>query len=83
MLWNWYLGGSGISTGNSFTVLHAVFFSLLMLVILRRVGRAIAPAVAAMYRGDSAERPRREQNSFVKEWETSAHIRSGSEKRGA
>ena len=39
----------------------------MMLASLSKVGNAIAPAVAAIYRGDSAERPSREQNSLVNE----------------
>ena len=35
------------------------------------VGRAIAPAVVAMYNGESAERPNSEQNSRVNDRETS------------
>lgn len=48
-------------------------FSFTIEASFRSVGRAIAPAVAAMYSGDSADRPSREQNSRVKEEETSDH----------
>jgi hypothetical protein len=47
--------------------------------IFSKVGRAIAPAVAAMYSGLSALNPKRLQNSFVNEWATSFQLFSGSE----
>src|SRR4051794_3101620 len=52
--WKIMLLGSAISTGNSSCVVHSVRFSFTIEASLRRVGSAIAPAVAAMYRGDSA-----------------------------
>lgn len=36
----------------------------------------MAPAVAAMKSGESAERPSREQNSRLKEWATSSQAES-------
>ena len=60
-------------TGSSFCEVHSVRFSFMIVCNLRRVGSAIAPAVAAMYRGESAESPSREQNSRVKELATSVH----------
>lgn len=71
--WNIMLLGNAISTGNSLAVVHSVRFSLTIVANFSRVGRAIAPAVAAMYSGDSAERPRRAQNSLVNDAETSSH----------
>ena len=53
-------------TGSSCCVVHSVRFSFMIVWSLRRVGKAIAPAVAAMYRGESADKPRSEQNSRVK-----------------
>lgn len=64
---------TGRLTGSSFCVVHSVRFAFMIVCSLRRVGRAIAPAVVAMYRGESAERPRSEQNSRVKEFATSVH----------
>lgn len=66
------------STGNSLTVLHSVFLSFIMAAIFSSVGKAIAPAVAAIYSGDSAASPSNEQNSLVNACAASAHARSGS-----
>jgi len=79
--WKIILRGNAISTGSSSCVVHSVRFSLTMDANLRRVGNAMAPAVAAIYSGDSAERPRREQNSRVKDPETSSHAVSVSKVR--
>ena len=55
----------GNLTGSSCCVVHSVLFSFIIVCNLSSVGRAMAPAVAAMYRGDSADKPSKEQNSRV------------------
>lgn len=62
---------SSILTGSSFWVVHSVRFAFMMVCSFSSVGRAIAPAVVAMYNGESAERPNSEQNSRVNDRETS------------
>ncbi len=70
--WNRYDGGSGVSTGNSFSEVHSVRFCFWMVWSFMSVGRAIAPAVAATYSGESADSSSKEQNSRVKEVATSS-----------
>lgn len=60
-------------TGSSFCVVHSVLFAFIIVCNFNRVGSAIAPAVAAMYRGESADKPSSEQNSRVKDCATSDH----------
>lgn len=62
MEWKWKLSGRGISTGNSPSEVHSVRFSRMMEDILRRTGKAMVPAVTAIWRGESGLNPRREQN---------------------
>ena len=65
------LRGSAISTASSSCVVHSVRFTFTIDASFNSVGKAIAPAVTATYSGDSAESPSKEQNSLVKDVQTS------------
>lgn len=61
-----------VLTGSSFCDVHSVRFAFMMVCSFSSVGRAIAPAVVAIYKGESADSPRSEQNSRVNDSETSS-----------
>lgn len=62
----------GVLTGSSFWDVHSVRLAFMIVWSFSNVGRAIAPAVVAMYKGESADSPSSEQNSRVNDSETSS-----------